>query len=303
MLSTNAIRLQFAMLVLAWSTSFVWIKILVDEMSPAWLAVWRLVLGALVVTVFSLLQRLRNRSAKSPSPAAPAQHSGLQWKVILVVAVFGTALPFILIHSGETSVDSSIAAVLMGTMPLVTFVFARFIIGEQLNTMQLCGLALGFVGLLCLIGLDVLAGLGRTWGQLAIAAGAASYALSSTLVRKLGSSSSLDTVALTLWVAVVLVLPFAIADHTVPHLPTTPLSWIALLLLGGVCTGCAAVVYFQLLASVSVNTFAQINYIIPVLGYVWGVTFLGEPLRWQAILSAALILCAVRLVLSGKNTS
>jgi len=56
-----------------------------------------------------------------------------------------------LIHAGEVTVDSGVAAVLMGTMPLATFAFAGLILGERLARVQFGGLALGFLGLLFLV--------------------------------------------------------------------------------------------------------------------------------------------------------
>ena len=286
------VALQFAALVLIWSTSFVWIKLLVAEIPPGWLAVWRLVLGAIVLSVASLPSG--GRKSTGDAPAA------LPWRVILVVAVLGNALPYTLIHAGEVTVDSGVAAVLMGTMPLATFACARLILGERLAAVQLGGLVLGFAGLLFLIGTDVLAGLGRAWGQLLVAGGAVCYALSATLVRKLGSSTSIATAALTLWLAAACVTPFALLESPVPAFPRSGQTWLALLVLGVLCTGGAAVLYFQLLGQVPANTFAQINYVIPLLGYVWGLLFMGEALRWQAVLAAVMIVLGVRAVLGHR---
>ncbi len=287
MTTQQRLTLQFVALVLIWSTSFLWIKLIIEEVPPMWLAVWRLGLGASVLTAASLLKKHQRPKGK-------------QWLMIAVAAVLGNALPFSLIHAGELTVDSGIAAVLMGTMPLATFVFAGFILKERLNSKQLAGLALGFLGLLLLVGSDVLAGLGGAWGQLLVAAGAACYAMSATLVRKLGSTASLSSVAITLWLAAACVLPFALLESPTLVQPQTASVWAALLILGVFCTGGAAVLYFQLLGQVPANKFAQINYIIPLLGYLWGLLFMGEQLRWQAVLATVLIVIGVRAVLAGK---
>lgn len=299
MLNTSAIAmtperrltLQFASLVLIWSTSFLWIKILVVEIPPGWLALWRLVLGASVLSVAALLTKRRGDSdtvAVSP------------WRVILVAALLGNALPYTLIHAGEVTVDSGVAAVLIGTMPLATFVCAWLILGERLTSAQLGGLALGFLGLLFLIGTDVLAGLGQAWGQLLVTGGAICYALSATLVRKLGSSRSIMVAALTLWLAAACVTPFALMESPAPVFPQSGETWLALLILGAFCTGGAALLYFQLLGQVPANKFAQINYIIPLLGYIWGLLFMGETLRWQAVMAAVMIILGVRAVLGNR---
>ncbi len=288
MTTQQRISLQFAALVLIWSTSFLWIKLLTADITPTWLAVWRLVLGALVISAVALLKR----------DALPQRS---HWPVIAVAAVLGNAMPFAFIHAGEQTIDSGIAAVLIGTMPLATFAFAWVLLKEMLSAKQVGGLALGFFGLIFLVGTDVAAGLGGAWGQLLVVVGAVCYALSATLVRKLGSTSSLCSIAATLWLAALCALPFALMESPTAPLPQSGQTWVALLILGFACTGGAAVLYFSLLGQVSANKFAQINYIIPLLGYVWGLLFMGETLRWQAIVATALIVIGVRAVLNNKQ--
>lgn len=124
-----------------------------------------------------------------------------------------------------------------------------------------------------------------------------SYALSATLVRKLGSSSSIGVAALTLWAAVAFIVPVAFMESPVPVSPLTGSAWLAPLVLRPISTGGAALLYFRLLGQVPANEFAQINYVIPLLGYVWGLMFMGEALRREAVLAAAMIVLGVRAVL------
>jgi len=285
------LTLQFASLILIWSTSFLWIKILIVEVPPGWLAVWRLSMGAVVLSIAALFGRRRTTTQKT---------NGLPWRVIVVVALLGNALPYTLIHAGEITVDSGVAAILIGTMPLATFVCAWIIIGERLSVLQIGGLMLGFVGLTLLVGVDALNGLGQTYGQLLITAGAICYALSATLVRKLGSSSSVVVAAVTLWLAAAMVTPFAFVESPSPVLPQSLQTWFALIMLGVFCSGIAALLYFLLLGQVAANKFAQINYIIPLMGYAWGLLFMAEVFRWQALLAALIIIFGVRMVLKNQ---
>ena len=119
-------------------------------------------------------------------------------------------------------------------------------------------------------------------------------------MRKLGSSRSVVVAALTLWLAAACVAPYALMESPTPALPQSGQTWTALLILGAFCTGGAALLYFQLLGQVPANKFAQINYIIPLLGYLWGLLFMGETLRWQAVLAAMMIIVGVRAVLSNQ---
>ena len=55
----------------------------------------------------------------------------------------------------------------------------------------------------------------------------------------------------------------------------------AMVLLGIFHTALAALIYFRVIRNLGAVTFAQINYLIPVLGSVWGVIILGEALGWR----------------------
>lgn len=244
----------FCSLTLVWSFSFLLIKISISSFSPAVLVLWRLVAGALVVSLAAWL-------ARSAFPT-----SGRHWRLLTVVAALGNALPFYLIHRGELTVDSGVASLLMGSMPIATCLVAWFVIRERPGIIQLCGIALGFCGLTTLIGWDAVNGLGKTSGQLMVAGGAMCYACSAVLVRRAGLKPGLWMAALTLWVAAAMTLPFALDEGFGFVSPPTNEIWLAVAALGIGCTGLAQVIYFALLGRVQANHFALINNFIPLLG-------------------------------------
>ena len=92
------------LLVLAaiWGSSFMFIKIAVDELAPTTTMALRLVLSAiplLAIVVYKRgFARPAPRCARSPAPA-------------MILGVVSTALPFTLIAWGETKVDSGVAAI------------------------------------------------------------------------------------------------------------------------------------------------------------------------------------------------
>jgi len=276
----------FCSLTLIWSFSFLLIKVGLESFQPAALVFWRLLIGALVV------------SAAAWWGGAPLPRSGGALRLVLTVALLGNALPFYLIHRGELTVDSGVASLLMGSMPIATCVVAWLVIDEKPRALQLLGIAAGFGGLITLIGWDSLNGLGRAHGQLMIAGGAVCYAFSAVLVRRAGLPSTLWVAALTLWVAAVLTLPFALTEGFAFKVTPTLTIWASLAALGIGCTGLAQVIYYRLLGRVKANHFALINNFIPLLGYAWAILLLGENVRLSAVVAALLILSGARLVLS-----
>ncbi|MEM9603669.1 MAG: DMT family transporter [Pseudomonadota bacterium] len=279
----------FSVLTLLWSFSFLLIKVSVTDFAPSTLVFWRLVIGAAVVSAAATLWR------------TPLPDTRTHWPLVLWVALLGNALPFYLIHRGELTVDSGVASILMGSMPIATCIVAWIGIRERPSGRQMLGIGFGFAGLISLIGWDSIAGLGRTEGQLMVAGGAVCYAVSAVLVRRAGVPPSLWVAALTLWAAAAMSLPLAIGAGLSPHRPPTTGVWLAVATLGVGCTGLAQVVYFSLLSRITANHFALINNFIPLLGYGWAVWLLGESPRTSALLAAGLILLGARLVLSAPR--
>ena len=280
----------FCTLVLVWSFSFLLIKISVISFEPAPLVFWRLIIGALVVSTAAWLS------------GSPLPRTGKQWRLLAWIALVGNALPFYLIHRGELAVDSGVASLLMGSMPIATCLVAWFVIDEHPNVKQLLGVGLGFCGLVTLIGWDSIDGLGRTGSQLMIAGGALCYAVSVVSVRRAGVPPSLWIAAFTLWVAAVMVFPLAWIEGFALKTPATPGIWASVAALGIACTGLAQVVYFALIGRIQANHFALINNFIPLLGYIWAVWLLAESPRSSSLIAAVLILLGARLVLSGGQS-
>ena len=176
--------------VLAWGTSFLWIKIALRELGPLSVVMYRMafgVLGAWLITA----------ALKKPLPLTRRQVLTL-----LLLGVVNTAVPVALITWAETRIDSGLAGMLNGTMPLFTILFAHFILPEDRFTLpKVAGLAAGFLGLLILMLRDIGPAelTGSIWGQLAVVLAAIFYAGSSVYVRlKLKGQHPVHTAAVSL---------------------------------------------------------------------------------------------------------
>ena len=278
--------LLLGLLALIWSTSFLLIKIGVATVGPFTLTSVRLLVAAMVL--LALLVATGRR---------------LTWtretiQLYLVIGLLGNTLPFSLISLGEVVVTSSMAAVLMGIMPISTFVLAHlFIPAEPMNGRKLFGVLLGFSGLIALVGMSALGAVGsEPMGQLAVLSGALCYSLSAVYVRKRGMAGSIEAATGVGIVAALAGIPLAfwLEDPTTMQ-PSMSAVW-STLALGAIHTAVAALIYFRTIRSLGAVTFAQINYLIPVLGSIWGVLLLGESLGWRIVLSLALVLAGIYFV-------
>jgi len=273
-----------------WGASFLFIKVVVDETAPIELAAGRIFFGAVALAPIVWRRGLRL--------------SGRPWVLrdLLVVAVFSTAIPFVLISWAELHIDTGIASVLNSTMPLWTAIFASlFLVDEHLTPLTILGLLVGFGGVAVLSGGDLAsfrqAGL---LGHLAVVGAAACYGAGAVFARaRLQAEDRVTLSAVQLTMAALLLAPLSLAVEGAPALNLSAKAWLAWLTLGVVNTGLASVVYYWLIQRVGSVRSSLVTYIIPTVGLLLGATVLGEELGLSALLGAALIVVGVAIVASG----
>src|SRR5512139_2940157 len=98
--------LIFLLLGAIWSSSFMWIKIAVQEVGPLTLVAFRVLFGFLFGVAVILIQRVQlPRTFKF-------------WAPLLLLGLTNVSVPFFLISWGERSIDSAVASILDATVPL-----------------------------------------------------------------------------------------------------------------------------------------------------------------------------------------
>lgn len=286
---------EFVLLIalsLIWGSSFALIKIAVVTIPPISLATARVAVAA--VTLLIILRLL----GESFGPGLR------QWGHFTAVGMLGNGLPFALIGYGELRVDSGLAAILIGTMPVFTVAFAYiFRVERGLTWLRGLGLALGFAGLLVLVGPATLGRLGDDGSaHLAIVAAAASYAATAVYAMRL--SQTIPIVVLgagTMVASTVIMTPLALVIDAPWTLAPAAAAVGAAFILGLVATGLATLIFFKLLASAGATFASTINYLIPVIGVILGVAWLGESIGVTELAAMALVLSGVVLVRSGPS--
>ncbi|MCH9051973.1 MAG: EamA family transporter [Proteobacteria bacterium] len=277
---------------LIWGSAFALIKIAVVTIPPISLATARVAVAA--VTLLIVLRLV--------GESLPA---GLrQWGRFAAIGMLGNGVPFVLIGYGELRVDSGLAAILIGTMPVFTVAFATlFRVERGLTWRRGLGLALGFAGLLVLVGPATLAGLGDDGAaHLAIVAAAASYAAMAVYAMRLSQTTSIVVLgAGTMVASTAIMVPVALVIDAPWTLAPAAEALGAAFILGLVATGFATLIFFKLLASAGATFASTINYLIPVIGVVLGVAWLGESIGVTELAAMALILSGVVLVRSGPS--
>jgi drug/metabolite transporter (DMT)-like permease len=276
------------LLTLIWSSSFLLIKIGLDTIPPFSLTAGRLTLAAIIFWVYLAIRR----------EGIPLHSEALV--LYISVGIFGNSLPFVLISWGETQISSSLTALLMGIMPICTFVLAHlFIKSEPMTKRKSLGVSLGFIGLITLVGLSALSNLGDNLiGQLSVLGGAISYAVATVLVRNQATFEGYKMAAGMITVAAIISVGMAFLMENPTQLQPNGDGLWALIILGVFPTAIASLIYFRIIKNLGATTFSQINYAVPILGGLWGVFILGEQLSWNVLIALFMVLCGVYLIQS-----
>lgn len=267
-----------------------WVEIVIRELGAMTLVAYRVLFGLIFVGGVVLIQKIKlPRTLK-------------EWLPLFVLGLTNIAIPFFLISWGQIYIDSGVASILDATVPLFTILAAHFILhDDKITTPKVLGLLLGFIGVVVLMLKDINAGTSTLLGQLAVILACVFYAASSIIARKttedtpaiLRSVGSLISATVVMWIA-------ALVFEAPIKIPTLPITWIALLWLGILGSGLAFVMLFYLIHEIGPTRTTMVTYLFPLGGVTLGVIFLNEPLTWQIVTGAVLIILS--LVIANWQT-
>lgn len=277
----------FAALCAIWGLPYFFIKLALGDLSPVCIAWGRITLAAVVLVPIAWRRGSLQRAFA---------HKG----AIFAFAVAELVIPFSLIAMGEQWISSSFAGILIATVPLSVVVIAPlFGVKERLGALRIAGLAIGFCGVIAIVGLDTGHGPMLWAGVVCIMISVAGYAIGPLVVQRyLSDVDELGAVAASLVVASILLLP--IAALTAPtHMPSA-VSLTAVAALGILCTALALYLYFYLINVAGAARASVVAYINPAVAAVIGVLVLHEPFGLGAGIGLAMILFGSYLA-TGKS--
>lgn len=265
----------FVAMSVIWGIPYLLIKVALRDLGPDVLVFCRTTIGAALLL-----------------PVAAARHEirpvVARWRPLLAYTAAELALPWLLLAAAEERLSSSLAALLVASVPLVGAVLA-WSLGERgsLGGRNVVGLVLGLVGVAALVGFDVA---GAEVPSVAmVVAVAVCYAIGPVIfVRKLGGTPPLGVAAVSLAVCAVAFAPVAIM-----HLADTTPSGrtvLAVAVLGVVCTALAFVLFFALISELGPVRATVITYVNPAVAVVLGVVLLDEGFGAATAIGFALIL-------------
>lgn len=282
-----------------WGCSYFLVEIALEGLPVAMLVALRVLLAALVLWAFALMS-----GAELPR--------GIQiWKSFFIMGLLNNVFPFCLIVWGQTSISSSLAAVLTATTPLfAVLVAAVFLRDEPITKNKMIGLAVGFAGVIVMIGPEVVGELGEQGlPQIAVMLAALSYALAGAYGRRFAALGIKPVVSAAGQIAMSasLLVIFVAMTGDLSVLPTIQIKvWAAIVALAVFSTAVAYILYFRILASAGATNLMLVTFLMPVTAIILGVVVLGEEIGATERIGILLILTALVAIdgrlLSQKQT-
>ena len=284
---TNRIDwLIFLALGFMWGSSYLFIKLAVDDFGTFTLVALRLIVGSILLWAV-----IRIAGQELPRDRRIYGH-------MLVMAIINITIPFLLITWAEQSIESSLAAILTSSVPLFAIVLSsRFLPDEPIRVNGVVGLVVGFIGVVIITSRG-LSGEGSSLaGELALLGAAFSYAAGAVYSRRnvRGIPPMIPAVFQVTFAAIITGTVAILIEHPWTAQPDLE-AIFSILWLGILGSGLAYLAVFRLFAHWGATRTTLVAYLLPVVGIVLGYLVLDEAVDARIIVGTALVIAGIGLV-------
>jgi len=280
---------SFFCVYVVWGTTFLAIRIAVEELPPMFAAAARFFTAGILLYAFMRIK----------GEAAPTLK---QWRNLGIMALFLFVAEYAPLFWAEKYVPSGVVSVLAATIPIMTLIAEALILRERhFRPATIIATLIGFGGVAVLL----LRGEDRSFGLLpciAVLAGSLCWTLGSVFNRSLEMPSSRGVTAGSTMMLGGIGL-FALSAgfgemHPFPHISMRAMwSLLYLIVFGSLIAFTAFIWLLGHMSATRVSSYAYVNPIIAVaIGHLWA----GEPITPRIIAGTALVLFSVFLILRQK---
>jgi drug/metabolite transporter (DMT)-like permease len=286
----------FWLVALIWGSSFMLIRVGVEFIHPIHLVFIRTGIAAIGLGLLVVAFR-------RPIPRDPKTILAL-----IAIGIINNLMPFLLITWGEMHIDSGLASVLQATAALFTLVMAHFLFtDERMTIRKTIGLICGFIGVVVLAARSTSGGTNsgnELAGEIAIVLASLCYAIGGTASRAVikGRVEPVVVAAIAMMSAALssaLLIGIGGAANMMPVHTPVDLSvdaFLAVIVLGVVNTFVAYLIFYEIVRGLGAARASMVTYIVPAVGLLLGVIFLGEKMDAYIIVGAGLIFAAIGIV-------
>ena len=283
-----AIIAAYVTLCIVWSSTWVAIKIGLEDLPPISFAALRFLIAFLLLVAVSI----------GRVPLLP--RSRADWTLLIFTGVLMFCVNYGLLFWGELHVSSGLAAVLQATIVVFGMIFAHWLLPtEPLSWQRVGGALLAGVGIALICGrLFDHGGLLAFLGALGILFGGAGAAFSNVLLKR--RALQLAPAMLAAWQMFFGTVPLLslglIMEGNPMHFRWTPTAWFCLLYLAVVGSALTFLLLYWLLPRMQVNQLQSISLITPPGAVAFGWLLGGEQFSLWSLVGGALVLAGVWMI-------
>ena len=274
-----------------WGIPYLFIRVAVDPQDgfhPAIVVLGRVVIGALILIPIAIYDKTFFTALKN-------------WRYIAVYALFEMVGPWILIGTAEQKISSGLAGLLVSSVPIFsTLIASRYGDKSVWQPKRLFGIAIGFLGVFLLVGIESLTGSSDPISILMVIAASIGYAFAVIYItRKMPEGSGVAINGIAMAMTAVFYSPalfFLWPDRAVSHE-----AIYSLIALGVFSTGIAFAIFFTVMAEIGPTRASLVTYMNTAFAVVLGVIILNEPLTLGIIVGLPLVLIGSYLASRRTN--
>ena len=267
--------------------------------SPILFVAYRFILGAITLLLVCAWLRL---------PLPPRKY----WKWIFITGVLQIALGNVAIQIGMIDLSAGLVAVLDYSMPVWVAILAHFLLQERLTGRKIIGIFLSMVGLVTLMNIDAL---GNIAAILITLGGAIAWAVASVILKiqdrvmrqdhPTTEQQDCNMIQYTTWQMVVGALVL-MAYMGFTEIGTAEWNWLSIACLvynGTLGSALAFFLWNYIISHMEASKASIAILMVPVVGVLCGIIFLGETLQWFTALGMFLILAGILLIVTQKSAN
>lgn len=253
------------------------LRIAAPVLSPVWLIEVRVLFAGLILLLFAVRQGLLTTIRNNFVP-------------LLIVGAINSAIPFLLFAFASLSLPAGFTSILNATTPLFGTIVAAIWLKEKLTASRTIGFALGFAGVIVLVGWKTFA-VTQSFVNAVVAAMIAAflYALAASYTRKyLCGVPPIAIATGSLLSAAILIAPFM--PFFVPTRTPTTTVILAVIALSLFSTAFSYILYFRLINNIGSTKTLTVTYLSPGFAMLWSQLILKEPITQSMIIGCSFIL-------------
>ena len=274
----------------AWGIPYYFIAVANESFSTPSIVWLRVTIGALILLPIVIYRGDFRETLKN-------------WRGVLLFASLEMVGPWYLITEAERTTASSLAGLMMTTIPFIAAFITGTFLGDRAarHPITITGLVIGFLGVFSLVGIDALSGAIDIVPVSMLAISAICYAIAPIVAgRTMPNVSGLSLSAVALAMVSVIYAPFAAFSLPADIMKGPEMGgWISIVVLGAVSSAIAFVLFFELIKHVGPRRATLITYLNLLVASVLGIVFLNEPLTTGILIGLPLVV--VGSYLAGRD--